>query len=45
MSRTARKLFKRKESEDDTFIDYFKIETIGSFMRNDFCLLLPLFRL
>ncbi|AGK61879.1 hypothetical protein Asulf_01913 [Archaeoglobus sulfaticallidus PM70-1] len=28
ISITARKLFKRKEIEDDTFIDYFKVETI-----------------
>ena len=32
VSRTARRLFKRKEIEDDTFIDYFKVETIRSFM-------------
>ena len=32
ISRTARKLFKRKEIEDDAFIDYFKVETIRSFM-------------
>lgn len=32
ISRTARKLFKRKEVEDDAFIDYFKVETIRSFM-------------
>jgi len=32
ISRTARRLFKRKEIEDDAFIDYFKVETIRSFM-------------
>ena len=32
ISRTARRIFKRKEVEDDAFIDYFKVETIRSFM-------------
>ena len=32
ISRTARRFFKRKEVEDDAFIDYFKVETIRNFM-------------
>jgi len=31
-SKTANKLFKKKEGKDDYFIDYFKIEAVRSFM-------------
>jgi hypothetical protein len=42
ISRTAKKLFKRKELLDDAFIDYFKVETIS--FGND-SLILPLSQL